>query len=97
MLYLDAFCSAVDLIRAAKAVAVLLLEATGMGPASFPSLLPATTQLFTASYFNFTEIWFSLQQRAGSTSALAVSAKPTIERTLMLPNTDEIHKQLCNS
>lgn len=97
MLYLDAFCSAVDLIRAAKAVAALLLEATGMGPASFPSLPPATTKLFTASCFNFTEIWFSLQQRPGSTSALAVSAKPAIERTLMLPDTDEIHKQLCSS
>lgn len=89
---LDAFCSAVHLIRTAKPVAALLLEATGTGPASFPSLLPATTKVFAASCFNLTEIWFSLQQRAGSTSALAVSAKPTIEKTLMLPDTDEMCK-----
>jgi len=47
--------------------------------------------------FNVTEIWRSLQQRAGSTSALAGSAKPAVEEMLMLPGTDEIRQQLWNS
>lgn len=80
MLCVAVLCAAVGLIRTAKAAAALLLEATGTRSASFP----------TAVWFNFTEIWFSLEPGAAWT-------KPAVEKMLMLPAADKIYKQLWSS
>lgn len=54
-------------------------------------LLEATgtgsASLPTAAWFHVTETWFSLEPGA-------VSAKPAVEKVLMLPATDKTHRQL---
>lgn len=44
----------------------------------------------TAAWFNVTETWFSLELGA-------VSAKPAVEKVLVLPATDKTHRQLWSS
>lgn len=74
-----------DLIGTAKAVAALLLEITGTGPTSFPLQLPNFSQTVILISLMISFVLAALCWRL---SALAVSAKPTIGKALMLSGTD---------
>lgn len=70
----------VSLIRTGKAAAAVLLEATGAGAASFPSVPPATTNLLVPVGLTSLKCGF-VPSRTGSVAALAVSAKQAMEET----------------